>query len=161
MVVVAINVITCTIFEMIVRIERKHSVNEETNGQFTKITLMQFINIAIVVLCVNFDFIDGDDGLFLGFIPIFNGAYADFTVSWYAKVGKTLCMTLMIAIFSPYASKMAFPALKLVSRFRDRGCCKPLKKEGTDDEVNTEKDLQHEVNDLYTGDQISGHYVYA
>ena len=32
MVVVAINVITCTIFEMIVRVERKHSVNEETNG---------------------------------------------------------------------------------------------------------------------------------
>lgn len=40
LVVVAINVITCTIFEMIVKIEKKHSVNEETNGQFTKITLM-------------------------------------------------------------------------------------------------------------------------
>ena len=64
MVVVIINVITCTIFEMIVRVERKHSVNEETNGQFTKITLMQFVNIAIVVLCVNFDFIQGE-GMFL------------------------------------------------------------------------------------------------
>ena len=160
MVVVAINVITCTIFEMIVRVERKHSVNEETNGQFTKITLMQFINIAIVVLCVNFDFIQGD-GLFLGFIPIFNGAYPDFTVSWYAKVGKTLCMTLLIAIFSPYASKMAFPALKLWSRMMDRGCCKPLQKEGEDDAINTKKTFQYEVNELYTGDQISGHYVYA
>jgi hypothetical protein len=97
---------------------------------------MQFINIAIVVLCVNFDFIKGD-GLFLGFIPIFNGEYNDFTVSWYSKVGKTLCFTLMVAIVSPYASKMAFPALKLFKRFRDRGgCCRKLKK-GDGDEVNT------------------------
>lgn len=97
---------------------------------------MQFINIAIVVLCVNFDFIQGD-GLFLGFIPIFNGEYADFTVSWYAKVGKTLCLTLLINIFSPYGAKMAFPVLKLYNRCSDKGCCKPLKKENTDDEVNT------------------------
>jgi hypothetical protein len=121
---------------------------------------MQFINIAIVVLCVNFDFIQGD-GMFLGFIPIFNGAYPDFTVSWYAKVGKTLCMTLLIAIFSPYASKMAFPVLKLFNRMMDRGCCKPLKKEGEEDAINTKKTFQYEVNELYTGDQISGHYVYA
>lgn len=132
MVVVMINVITCTIFEYIVAIERKHSVNEETIGQFSKITIMQFINIAIVVLCVNFDFIEGD-GLFLGFIPIFNGEYADFTVSWYAKVGKTLTFTLLVAIFSPYGSKMAFPALKLYFRLSDRGCCNKLKKEGTED----------------------------
>lgn len=132
LVVVAINVVTCTIFEMIVVIERKHSVNEETVGQFSKITIMQFINIAIVVLCVNFDFIKGD-GLFLGFIPIFNGDYPDFTVSWYAKVGKTLCFTLLVGIFSPYGSKLAFPALKVFTRLRDRGCCQPLKKEGTED----------------------------
>jgi hypothetical protein len=32
MIVVAINVITCTIFEMIVVIEKKHTVNDETIG---------------------------------------------------------------------------------------------------------------------------------
>ena len=45
--------------------------------------MMQFINIAIVVLCVNFDFLKGDS-FFLGFIPIFNGEYLDFSASWYA-----------------------------------------------------------------------------
>lgn len=83
--------------------------------------------------------------MFLGFIPIFNGAYPDFTVAWYDKVGKTLCMTLLIAIFSPYASKMAFPLLKLISRCSDRGgCCSRLKKypdDNDNDEVNTKKDL--------------------
>jgi hypothetical protein len=36
---------------------------------------------------------------------------------------------------------MAFPLLKLWKRFSDRGCCKPLKKDGTVDEVNTAKYL--------------------
>lgn len=163
LIVVMINVITCTIFEYIVAIEKKHSINEETIGQFSKITIMQFINIAIVVICVNFNFTDGDK-LFLGFIPIFNGAYSDFTAAWYAKVGKTLCFTLLVGIFSPYGSKLAFPMLKLFFRCMDRGCSCRLKKNPDDEndpECNTKKTLQSELNDLYTGDQISSHYVYA
>ena len=57
MVVTMINVIACTIFEMIVKLERKHTINEETISQFTKITIVQFINVAIIVICVNFDFL--------------------------------------------------------------------------------------------------------
>ena len=102
--------------------------------------MMQFINIAIVLLCVNFNFTEGDK-LFLGFIPIFNGKFDDFTVDWYAKVGKTLCLTLMVGIFSPYGSKLAFPLLKLFFRCRDRGgCFRGLKKKdatGQEEDVNT------------------------
>ena len=75
-VVVLINIITCTIFEKIVFVEKRHTVNDETVGQFVKITIMQFINIAIVILLVNFDFLESP---FLGFIPILNGDYIDFT----------------------------------------------------------------------------------
>ena len=70
--VVLINIITCTIFEKIVFVEKRHTVNDETVGQFVKITIMQFINIAIVIMLVNFDFLDGP---LLGFIPILNGEY--------------------------------------------------------------------------------------
>ena len=99
LVVVIINIITCTIFERIVFIEKRHTINDETQGQFTKITLMQFTNIAIVILVINFGFLDGD---FLGFLPIFNGKYTDFSADWYGNVGKTLCLTLLINIFSPH-----------------------------------------------------------
>jgi hypothetical protein len=101
---------------------------------------MQFINIAIVVLCVNFNFTKGDK-YFLGFIPIFNGEYDDFTVSWYAKVGKTLCMTLLVGIFSPYGSKLAFPTLKLCFRCLDRGFGNRLRESEDSDNCNTKKIL--------------------
>jgi hypothetical protein len=47
-----------------------------------KITILQFINIAVIILVVNFNFTVGTsaspNGLFLGFLPIFNGSYPDF-----------------------------------------------------------------------------------
>lgn len=70
LVVTVINIITCTIFEKIVFVEKKHTINDETSGQFTKILLMQFINIAIVILIVNMQLVNGK---FLGFLPVFNG----------------------------------------------------------------------------------------
>jgi hypothetical protein len=59
----------------------------------------------------------------LGFIPILQGEYTDFTSYWYAQVGKTLTLTLMINIFSPHASKLGLPLMKLMFRCLDRGCC--------------------------------------
>jgi len=75
--ITVINVVACTIFELIAKFERKHTINEETISQFSKITIIQFINVALIVICVNFDFLEDN---FLGFIPIFNGDYTDFSV---------------------------------------------------------------------------------
>jgi len=75
MIVVVINIIICTFFELTVSFEKRHTVSEETQGMFNKISILQFINIALIVLIVNFDFIDDRDNTekFLGFLPIFNG----------------------------------------------------------------------------------------
>lgn len=154
--ITVINVVACMIFEMIAKFERKHTINEETISQFSKITIIQFINVALIVICVNFSFLDDP---FLGFIPIFNGEYTDFSVKWYSNVGKTLCMTLMINIFSPHASKLSLPFLKFFFRWADRGYSSTFRV--GENGVNTKKYLQDELNTLYTGDQISGHYVYA
>ena len=50
-------------------------------------TFIQFINIAIVVLIVNFDVFE--DRLF-GFIYFFNGNYRSFDKKFYDNIGKTL-----------------------------------------------------------------------
>jgi hypothetical protein len=118
-VITCINVIACMIFEMMISLEKKQTINEETTSQFTKITIIQFINVAMIVILVNFDLLEGN---FLGFIPILNGDYQDFSVQWYANVGKTLCMTMLIGIFSPHASKLSLPLMKLFFRCTDRGC---------------------------------------
>lgn len=121
-----------------------------------------------MVLVINFDFVpraaDGSKQKFLGFIPIFNGEYNDFNSEWYSNVGKMICLTMVINIFSPHASKLSIPFLKLFLRCFDRGCSTKIwkKKENENDiDVNTKKLLQSEVNALYTGDQIQSHYVYA
>jgi hypothetical protein len=61
-------------------------------------------------------------GKFLGFLPLFNGEYTDFNADWYGNVGKTLCITMLINIFSPHASKILLPFIQLLFRCLDRGC---------------------------------------
>jgi len=73
----------------------------------------------VVILLINFKVLDGP---FLGFIPILNGEYDDFTAFWYAKVGKTLCLTLFINIFSPHGGNLLWVGINLFKRFSDRGC---------------------------------------
>jgi len=79
---------------------------------------MQFFNIAVVILLINFKFLDKP---LFGLIPILNGDYKDFTCDWYVIIGKTLCLTLMMNIFTPHISKLAIPVLRLLSRWKDRG----------------------------------------
>lgn len=168
LVVVVINVIASLVFTLSVRIEKSHSIKEETMGQFKKLTLLQFINIGIVVLIINFNLTEtdekGESEPWLGFLPIFNGEFSDFSSEWYSQIGKTICLTMLINIFSPHASKISIPFLKVFLRCLDRGCSTKLwksKEKESDIDVKTKKLLQSEVNTLYTGDQIQSHYVYA
>lgn len=164
LVVVLINVIICVIFEQISKLERHHTQNAETLGQFQKITIMQFVNIAVVVLMVNFNLRALEGKMLFGFIPILNGEHMDFTVSWYYNVGATLCTTLLFNIFSPHASKLLQPVLVCCKRCCDRRCSCQLKANRIDsncNKVNTKKELQSDLQALYTGPQIMSHYVYA
>ena len=84
---------------------------------FSKLTIVQFINVSLVILIVNFAFVDQD---LWGWFPIFNGQFPDFTVQWYYQIGKTLCLTLIIYVGSPHASYIAFAFLKILMRWNDR-----------------------------------------
>ena len=134
--VTVINIVATTLFNVMVDLEKKHTINEETETLFMKKTLIQYINIALIVLAVNFKFLDDK---FLGFVPIFNGTYPDFTAEWYKNVGKTLSLTLFINIFSPHISYLVMPLIKILLRFRDRSFKgKDTLKDG-DDGVNTKQ----------------------
>lgn len=156
--VTVINLIASTLFTVMVKFERKHTINDETEALFIKKTLIQYINIALIVLAVNFDFLEGN---FLGFIPIFNGKYHDFTAGWYKNVGKTLTLTLFINIFSPHVSYLFMPLIKIFMRYYDRSFQSSDTLKQGDDGVNTKQCFQDELEELYTGDQIAGHNVYA
>lgn len=135
---------------------------------FFRLTLLQFINIAIITLLVNMDMYPDDTSLFLGFLPILNGNYPDFDSAWYAHVGTSLSFTLFLSIFTPHGSYFFFAFLKMFRRCMDRGCrpysaLKKTQEEIGEDGVNvhTQLFIQDDINELYTGDEIAAYYVYA
>lgn len=80
-------------FEITGAFEKRETVNEEIQSKFIKMTIVQFINLSLVVLVVNFDIFE--DKLF-GFINFFNGTYTQFDKRFYHNLGKTLQSALMM-----------------------------------------------------------------
>ena len=90
---------------------------------FVKITILQYFNLAIVLVLINFKI-----GIpFLNELNIFDGTYEDFSQRWYEQLGAGLCFTLFINVFSPQASKVGIPIIHLLMRFKDRGWKRELK----------------------------------
>jgi hypothetical protein len=97
MVIVIINSLVPIIFDLLTRFESHKTKTEETLRTFEKVTLMQYFNIAIVLLLVNMNI-----GIkFLGGFPVLAGDYTEFSVEWYKNIGATLCFTLLVNTASP------------------------------------------------------------
>ena len=131
-------------------------------GTFIKITFLQYFNIAVVGLLIsmNANVTALETISESAYFPILNGNYSDFSTRWYRNIGASLCFTLFINTVSPQVSKLGKPNLLLLKRCLDRGCKCSIKK-GENDECNTKKILQSEIDDLYTGPQLQTYFVYA
>lgn len=98
--------------------EKKFTKNDETISTFIKITILQYFNIAVVILLVCFDL----KFAILNVFGIFMGDYTDFSVEWYRKIGATLSMTMLVNTVSPHVAKIAKPVIVGLQRCLDRGC---------------------------------------
>ena len=102
---------------------------------------------------------------FLGFFGIFNGPYSEFTNTFYSVIGTQFCMTMIFNIATPHAYKgFVQPIITFTKRCLDRGChinTKRRPENKMNDEVWSEKHLQTELTELYSGPQIQSAYVYA
>lgn len=141
LIVVTINIIACTIFDLTIVMEKNHTTNDDSKNQFRRILFMQWFNIAVIGLIINLKLKFDRDGVLFD-LPIFNGEYKDFSAKWYVFVGKQLIITLLMTIFTPHASKLLIPALKVLRRYYDRGFRYNIKKDPLDplsDKINTRK----------------------
>ena len=98
--------------------EKHYTRNDETLSTFKKITILQYFNIAIVSLLINFAL----DFKPLNAIKILGGEFEDFTTEWYRKIGASLGVTLLLNTFTPHLPKLAIPLYKVTMRCWDRGC---------------------------------------
>lgn len=71
-IIALINILATFLFEKIVVFERQQTLNDETKGVFRKITFLQFINIALIIILVNFSWLTNT---WLNFLPILNGTF--------------------------------------------------------------------------------------
>jgi hypothetical protein len=118
-------------------------------------TVLQYFNIAMVVLLVNFKVkIDA-----LKDFPILNGKYEEFTVEWYQDVGATLCYTILMSTVTPHASKIALPTVTMIKRMWDRGWSNDVSNDKG--EALTKMVLQSDWEALYTGPEIPTFFVYG
>lgn len=158
-IIAIINVVACTIFDLMSSFEKKFTKNDATISTFVKITILQFFNISIVILLVSFNLKFGLANAF----GIFKGDFTDFSVEWYKQIGATLSMTMLINTVSPHVSKIGMALVASLKRCMDRGCrlsYKPDEAKG-ETELRTKKVLQQDVESLYIGEEIASFYVYA
>lgn len=146
--IATINAIVVFIFDKITYLEAQHTQNEDTYSKFIKITLMQYVNISVIILLLNFNLrgVDSISALYSDknfayqILPILAGSYSDFSVQWYFNVGASICLTLSLNIVTPHVSYFLQPFLSCLSRCCDRGCSSNIKlkpMELQDDGVNT------------------------
>lgn len=98
--------------------------------------MTNFINLAVVILLVNFNTHSSGEGM-VDFI--LNGEYSDFSVQWYRNIGTSICITLVVNIFSPYILSLLKFVMQNFQRCKDRRFRKNLKlfADERSDEVNT------------------------
>lgn len=144
--VVVINIVATFIFELLGAFQRFYTKNEKTLSIMSNILILQYINFAIVPLLTKFNF----DIPFVNSFGLLKGPYEDFSVLWYKDVGATLCFTMLLNTITPHLGKIFVPILKCCLRWRDRKYSAHILDD--DDNVQTRKVLQEDVEKIYTGD---------
>lgn len=139
-VIIIINQCVPIIFQWLAELESSKIIdfnkNDEILGAFRKITILQYFDIAIIILLVNMNFgikdllmdaglrdflVRNGLGVLLNF-PVLAGEYDDFSARWYRSVGAALCFTLCINVLSPQLASLVEALLGLCKRWRDRRC---------------------------------------
>lgn len=85
--------------------------------------------------------------------------YDGFDGQWYYQIGSIITTTLLINCFIANFIEIMLFLYKQCSRLRDRNYKESLKENPDDDfcdEVNTNKFVQQELEDLYMGDAFNG-----
>ena len=131
--------------------ERYATQTQESISIMHKLFIACFINMAILILFINFDLSDSNlVGYFHKNIPlmsyILNGDYDDFTRIWYLKVGLSFSIILSINVLFPHIlSLVLFKPIILIRR----ACCWKG------------KILQMDLNTLFEGPCLDIPYRYA
>ena len=142
-----VNFVAKTILRVATRYEGHQSKSEEVYNSARNMFLMAFLNAAVVIQLVYFDWSPEID------MPLALQEYDQFSQEWYTEVGSTIVITLMLMVVSPHLSNLAFQGLYACTRCWDRGCRL--------DRRRTKKLVQADYENINTGSEFMLEFRYS
>jgi hypothetical protein len=110
-----LNSICVALFENIVIFEKCLTLDDQIKAQFSRIVMVQFLNIAWVLIFADFN-LGYDSETTIG-LPILQGNYRDFDTKWYFDVGAKISMAMVSNSISPFVGRIAHPFVQPLLRF--------------------------------------------
>jgi len=105
--VTILNSVLVYVLKFFVESERHETRTQQTNSQFLKLFLAQFLNTALIVLIVNANWRGSfEDVEIIELLGFGQGTYDDFESDWYTSVGSGICLTIVLQVFSSTASPL-------------------------------------------------------
>jgi hypothetical protein len=96
--------------------EKKHTVPGENWASIRNMSLLSIVNICFLIMLTNFNL-----GLNVIGADLLSGTYNSFDTNWYQVVGSSLCVTLILFVFTVNGSNFAFHWMFACFRCCDRG----------------------------------------
>lgn len=122
-----LNTICVKIFEFIVVLEKLPTSMDIIKAQFSRIVMVQFLNIGALLLFA--DFTMGYSKAEMNGLIILTGNYKDFDTNWYYDIGAKISMAMISNSIVPFIGKLFEPIIVAILRwFLDRCCNKHLLK---------------------------------
>jgi len=128
--------------------EKRHNTEELMYSVAINLTLISFLNIAVMVLLVNLSINQK-----IPFIPILQGEYTEFSVEWYRLVGASLCVQLAFEIVTYNLENILTALYQCCKRCCDRSCTCNFRK--------TKKITQMDYEDINASEELQMEDKYA
>jgi len=151
---VLINGIISNLFKVLSEYMKKHTKVEEQSNSFRSIFLMEFSNMGLIALISSMTAFAGINDLLLGFTGLTKTNYPGFSPDWYMDTGRGICFFIFMSSFVSNSADLREFVLSIIKRFHDRSFSMNLKKDPEDeddDEPNTKKKIQGDLEQLYMG----------
>ena len=113
-----LNSICVALFEHIVILEKLPTMMDEIKAQFSRIVMVQFLNIGCLLLFADFSI--GYSQEEMGGLIILVGNYKDFDTNWYYDIGAKISMAMISNSIAPFFSKLFEPIIVPILRCLDR-----------------------------------------
>lgn len=113
-----LNSICVALFEHIVILEKLPTMMDEIKAQFSRIVMVQFLNIGCLLLFADFSI--GYSQEEMGGLIILVGNYKDFDTNWYYDIGAKISMAMISNSIAPFFSKLFEPIIVPLLRCLDR-----------------------------------------